>query len=195
MVRMLHMSATMDVSVNRVLANIGHEVYHPGCRTHNGTIVISAMNRPQRRDAGPVRTARILDKISVTLGASVELVVFGAADKDLIEAGIPPEKGIVNRRLLSRNEVSAVLRASDLFLDRSDFQSFGRTGLEAIASGCVPLLPLFGGADKYALNWQNAIVVNTRADDEVLGAIKRFTEMPLAARMAMYSAGIAKALE
>lgn len=187
--------ANTGVSVNRVLASIDHSVYYPGRRESDEAIVISAMIRPKTRRRAPIRTARILEKLSGMLGKSVELVVFGASDKDITEAGITLGGGVENRGVLSRNEVAAVLRASSMFLDLSDFQAFGRTGLEAMASGCVPLLPLFGGADEYADSWRNAIVVDTRSDDEVLKAIKLFVEMPPAARAAMRAAGIEKALQ
>lgn len=40
-------------------------------------------------------------------------------------------------------------------------QAFGRSGLEAMASGCVPILPESGGANEYAQNGVNAFLIDT----------------------------------
>jgi glycosyltransferase involved in cell wall biosynthesis len=61
--------------------------------------------------------------------------------------------------------VSDILRKSDIFLDLSEYQAFGRTGLEAMACGCVPVLPSIGGVSEYAINNHNSLIVNTKLDD------------------------------
>jgi glycosyltransferase involved in cell wall biosynthesis len=183
------------VPVHRVLASVDHNVYFPSRHQDAKRVTISAMVRPKTRRRAPIRTARIMEKLHDLLGQSVDLVVFGATDQELNEAGISLGSGITNLGPLSRNEVANALRASDVFLDLSDYQAFGRTGIEAMACGCVPLLPLFGGANEYVENWRNAIMVDTRSDAQILEATKRFIEMSPEGREEMRSAGIAKSLE
>ncbi|WP_350475856.1 glycosyltransferase [Microcella sp.] len=62
---------------------------------------------------------------------------------------------------MRREEVAALLRASHFFLDLSDYQAFGRTAVEAMASGCVPVVPALGGARETIEDGISGIVVDT----------------------------------
>lgn len=132
-------------AVARVRASIDHDLYHPGPPRPAGAPTASAMIRPKTLRRAPRRTARILEMLADAHGGRLTLIAFGSSRDELEAAGIRLSERIELRGQLRRDEVAAVLRASDLFLDVSDYQAFGRTGLEAMACGCVPLLPLFGG--------------------------------------------------
>ena len=101
-----------------------------------------------------------------------------------------PETEVTNRGVLRRTEVPNLLRNADLFLDLSDYQAFGRSGLEAMASGCVPVVPVMGGADEYAVHGHNAFVVDTRSDEEILAAVDAFVALPPTARFQMKLRGL-----
>ncbi|HXS46776.1 MAG TPA: glycosyltransferase, partial [Solirubrobacterales bacterium] len=73
--------------------------------------------------------------------------------------------------LLMRGEVASLLRRSDLFLDMSMYQAFGRTALEAMACGCTAVVPRLGGAWEFVVNGVNAKAVDTFAPDEAVEAI------------------------
>ena len=128
-------------------------------------------------------------------GERLTLIAFGSPRDELAAAGIRLSDRIELRGELRRREVAAVLRASDLFLDVSDYQAFGRTGLEAMACGCVPLLPLFGGADEYVRHWANGFLVDTRSDDEIIPAVGAFLDLAEAPRARMREAAIETALD
>jgi glycosyltransferase involved in cell wall biosynthesis len=113
-----------------------------------------------------------MERLAAEFGDRVSLTVFGCEDGDIPGAGLSP--AISNRGVLSRSAVAQVLRGSDMFLDLSDYQAFGRTGLEAMACGCVPVLPLFGGAGEYARHRRNAFLVDTRSDEAIMAAIVEF---------------------
>lgn len=49
----------------------------------------------------------------------------------------------------------------EVFIDLSAWQAFGRAGIEAMASGVVPILPSLGGAPEYATHGTNAFLVDT----------------------------------
>ena len=50
---------------------------------------------------------------------------------------------------LPRDSVAELFASADVFLDMSHWQAWGRTGLEAMAAGCVPVLPKGSGASEY----------------------------------------------
>ena len=78
-----------------------------------------------------------------------------------------------NRGILKRLEVAALLREADVFVDLSDYQAFGRTGLEAMACGCATVLPACGGVDEYAVAGVNALLVDTASFEETTAAVAR----------------------
>jgi glycosyltransferase involved in cell wall biosynthesis len=118
---------------------------------------------------------------------------FGSQHSELAQLGIQPSEALVNLGTLSRQRVAATLRNADLFLDLSDYQAFGRTGLEGMACGCVPVLPIFGGTDEYAEHGVNSYVVDTRSDDEILTAVDQFISGRAQRRREMRDAAIATA--
>ena len=75
-----------------------------------------------------------------------------------------------HRGVLARAQVAELFAHADVFIDASKWQAFGRTGLEAMAAGCVPVLPSGSGASEYARGGENAVLVNTAKLDEVVRA-------------------------
>jgi glycosyltransferase involved in cell wall biosynthesis len=182
-------------AVAKVRASLDHDAYRPAERDLGRPLAISAMIRPKTPRRGPQRTARILNAIAADYGDRVSLVSFGCPDEDLASLAARPSRRIGHRGVLRRGEVADVLRSSDLFLDLSDYQAFGRTGLEAMACGCVPLLPVFGGADEFARHWDNAILVDTRSDAAIMAACRAFLDADEAFRTRLRDHGIATALD
>ncbi|HET6941601.1 MAG TPA: glycosyltransferase, partial [Sphingomicrobium sp.] len=101
----------------------------------------------------------------------------------------------VSLGVLDRSQVASTLRHSDLFLDLSDYQAFGRTGLEGMASGCIPVLPVFGGTSEYAEHGINSFVVDTRSDEEILSAIGQYVTGRPQKRAEMRDSAIKTALD
>ena len=52
----------------------------------------------------------------------------------------------MNKELLSSNQVATLLRHTDVFVDLSSYQAFGRSAVECMASRCIPVVPKVGGA-------------------------------------------------
>ena len=75
--------------------------------------------------------------------------------------------------------MSGLLRKSHLFIDLSDYQAFGRTGLEAMACGCVSLVPVFGGTDEYIKHNENGFAVDPRDEVEIYNTISKFIDLPV----------------
>lgn len=183
------------LAVARVAPSLDREIYYPGpLHRGGGEIVISAMLRPRTPRRAPWRTVRILERLGQHFGERVRLVTFGSSRDELEEFGIRPSRAIEVYGSLSRAEVAAILRESDLFLDLSDYQAFGRTGLEAMASACVPVLPALGGAAEFARAWSNAIVVDTTNEDAIFDEVAAYLRLDAAARTEMRVAAIRTSL-
>ncbi|MDD2647649.1 MAG: glycosyltransferase [Eubacteriales bacterium] len=173
-----------SASVKRVVASIDWKVYNPyriTKREGGEALVVSAMLRPSTRRRNPRGTLIVLKAVKEALGDAVEIRVFGCESDELEQysdiAGFP----MINSGYLRRTEVAELLAMSDLFIDMSDYQAFGRTGIEAMALGCVPLLPEKGGADEYAVNGKNAIIADTSdaegAAEKVISLLQNRAEL------------------
>lgn len=185
-----------SVFVNKVHPSLDHDIYYPDLkRTANGTVRISTMLRPRTKRRAPVRTLRILNWIAATYGDLVTIEVFGASSEELAALGLELPALVINHGHLKRTEVPAILRRADLFLDLSDYQAFGRTALEAMASGCVPVLPVFGGTGEFARHGWNGFLVDTRSDAAIQEAIAIFMQSSPADREMLRMNGLETAAD
>lgn len=147
------------VRVQRVRASIDHGVYYPSKhKPVDERIFISAMIRPSTPRRGAERTLRMLTKLHDVFGDHIVITLFGCTEAELGQlTGQFPHQfhGVLNRE-----QVAQLLRASDWFLDLSDYQAFGRTALEAMACGAVPILTSAGGTNEFARQGENAWLVD-----------------------------------
>lgn len=176
--------ANHGLKVLKVAPSIDHEVHYPDFRRAGVPLSVVAMLRPATPRRAPKRTVRIMRAIAGKY-SDVSMQVFGASDEELEAAGITLPANVKNWGVLKRPQVPDLLRASDLFLDLSDYQAFGRTGLEGMACGCIPIVPVLGGTGEYAVHGRNAFVVDTRCDEEILSAIDTFITMDPSSRAEM----------
>lgn len=179
------------VRVDKVRPSIDHDVYTlraVGSMSNDSRLHLTAMIRPNTPRRGAGRTMALLARLSRKHGDALRITLFGCNPDDsnflALERNFPHE----NIGVLTRPQVAALLQSSDLFLDMSDYQAFGRTGLEAMACGSLALVPAIGGADEYAVHSENAIVVDTfnseacfSAVDAVVADRARFSAMRIAA--------------
>lgn len=173
-----------SIKVKRVLPSIDHDCYIPSLGASE-KISISAMLRTGTARRAPRRTARILNRVQDKYGNNVEIFAFGSSDDELIESGIMLNAGVQNQGRLTRDQVAQTLRDSSLFLDLSDYQAFGRTGMESMACGAIPVMPILGGASEFIKHGQNGYLVDTRVDDLVIDIIDEFVSLPAKRRISM----------
>lgn len=188
-------SVNHNVTVQRVRPSLDHSIYYAGLEQASPTVRISAMLRPPTPRRAPRRTARILERLNARWGSAVRLSAFGCDTDALRAIGVAPSPQIRILGPLPRRQVASLLRESDLFLDLSDYQAFGRTALESMACGCVPLVPALGGASEFARDAENALVVDTRSDDEIMAAIERFIETSETGRNNLRTEAVLTALD
>jgi hypothetical protein len=132
---------------------------------------VAAMVRPRTPRRRPAETLAALQRLAAELGEGVRCLSFGCNRDEL--ATLPPAPDVEHLGVLSREEVAHLMRGCELFLDLSAYQAFGRTGLEAMACGAVPILPRRGGVSEYAEHEGNAVLVDSEDEDAVITAVTR----------------------
>jgi GT2 family glycosyltransferase/glycosyltransferase involved in cell wall biosynthesis len=158
--------------VAKVEPSIDHEVYFPGpATTTDGRLRVSAMVRPRTPRRQPFSTVDVLERLAEAFPDHVDVRIFGCEDEAL--ANVTRSSVLLgrNRGLLTRRDVADLLRETDVFLDMSMYQAFGRTALEAMACGATAVVPRIGGASEFARDGENALVVDTMNRDETLRAV------------------------
>jgi GT2 family glycosyltransferase/glycosyltransferase involved in cell wall biosynthesis len=166
------------VHVEKVVPSLDHAVYRPVPRpaAPGLPVRICAMVRPSTPRRAAPRTMRVLKAIKERYGDLVSVHIFGSANDD--PAFLPLANLLVgqNHGVLDREGVAAVLANNEIFVDLSDYQAFGRTGLEAMACGCAVVNPLEGGAAEYCVDGENSLLVDTTDEEACVAAIGRLVE-------------------
>ncbi|MGH2945004.1 MAG: glycosyltransferase [Solirubrobacteraceae bacterium] len=160
--------------VAKVEPSIDSALYRPDYGSHDSeNPVVTAMIRPRTPRRQPRATMALLTSLHHEFGDRVQFRTFGCTAADMEALGADPALIRGHAGILSRQEVADLLRAADVFVDLSTFQAFGRTGLEAMACGCVPVLPAIGGPVEFACSGANAVVVDTHDPASYYGATSR----------------------
>lgn len=129
--------------------------------------VILAMARPNAHQGGFAPTIDALAIVKSTM-PQVEIALFG--DRFLNRQNIPfafRDEGLVT----DHNRLAEIYSAATIFLDGSDFQGFGRGGLEAMACGVATVLTAVGGVNEYAKHGINTLLVPPQRPDIFAKAI------------------------
>ena len=153
----------------------------------DAVVVFVAMVRPStpRRNAGG--TMRVLEGLRRRLPGTVATFTFGCVPSEfdallasdaLRELRLDTGATEAHRRhhlgTLDQDQIAALFARAHVFLDMSHWQAFGRAGLEAMASGCVAVVPADSGSEDYAVDGVNARLVSTK--DEA-GAVAVLAEL------------------
>lgn len=169
-----------STKVNLVEPSIDTRLYNPFVineKNYTGTITICGMIRPKTVRRNPVGTMEVLAQLKRHYGSSVNIIVFGCDDEEIKSLG-SYDFEYKNLGILKRWEVAKLLASANIFLDMSTYQAFGRTGLESMCLGCIPVLPKKGGADKFAIDESNSLVVDTSNCNEVVQKICKLIDSP-----------------
>lgn len=159
------------VTVHKVSPSIDHEVYRPAPKSRIGKLLIVAMIRPQTPVRGADRTMHVLSKIAQVRRMDIEFHLFGCPEHDPRFQNLTRNFDYQNHGVLKRREVAQLLAKSDIFIDLSDYQAFGRTALEAMACGCAAMVPVHGGCDEYAVDGVNSLLVDSSNEDECVARL------------------------
>ncbi|MFB8797813.1 MAG: tetratricopeptide repeat protein [Microcoleus sp.] len=160
-----------SVTVHKVEPSIDHQVYYPNLGNKRDRIEISMMVRLATPIRAPRRTLAVTKILSELFPNEVHFTIFGSECNMIESSGIPIPENTTIFPHLTREEVATLLRNSDIFLDLSDYQAFGRTALEAMASGCIPFVPERGGTNEFAVHSFNSLVGDTTSIDQCISMI------------------------
>jgi glycosyltransferase involved in cell wall biosynthesis len=164
-----------DRHVAKVEPSIDEALFRPDVDRlrDTGPLRIVAMVRPRTPRRQPSATLAVLEALQRRFGSRVELVTFGCSDEEL--AGLTSSLALRERHLglLTRQEVAALLKRSDVFLDMSMYQAFGRTALEAMACGATAVVPRLGGVWDFVVDGVNALAVDTGSAHHAVEALSR----------------------
>ncbi|MFT4538179.1 MAG: GT2 family glycosyltransferase [Planctomycetota bacterium] len=164
--------------VAKVRPSVDTSIYHtdPSARREPDRVRVVAMIRPSTPRRSPAMTLRVLERLAKEFGTRVDLQIFGATRSLMRSNGLYPSACIRQKGLLVREAVAELLQASDIFVDLSTYQAFGRTGLEAMACGCAVILPRRGGTDEYARHEGNSLLVDTSDEEACYQQLVRLTD-------------------
>lgn len=184
------------VPVEKVFPSLDNKIYYPNPRiVLNEPIRVSVMVRPSTPRRAPRRTMIAMKELAEIWGKKVSIHIFGCSDDDLVKYQLPRDFNHTSLGVMSRNQMGALLRKTDVFMDLSDYQAFGRTGLEAMACGCACILPSLGGTDEYVEDKVNARVVDTRDLNNVFDAFAWYCKKSDQKKLEIRHAAIEKSLE
>ncbi|QXD32528.1 glycosyltransferase [Candidatus Pelagisphaera phototrophica] len=158
-----------NVKVHKIKPSVDHNIYYCARSkqdSKNKTINICAMIRPKTPRRNAEMTMKVLSKVKNSNPEFINILIFGCDEEDPFFKNCHRNFDYSNYGHITREGVSKILRKSHIFLDLSVYQAFGRTGLEAMACGCVPVLPKSGGVYEYAISRVNAAIVDTNEGSE-----------------------------
>ena len=113
---------------------------------------------------------------------------------ELVEKDIPYDFPHTNYGVLGRYDVANTLRNSDIFLDFSTFQAFGRTALEAMSCGAAVVAPREGGVQDFGVDGENILLIDTKDEEACFKAACSLID-DAALRHKLGASGIQKGLE
>lgn len=152
--------------VQKIWGSLDQSLFFPDYgRTPSAKISVAAMVRPSTPWRGPKTTMATLKHLKETFGDGVEIRVFGCHDHEIAAHQLASDFDYENYGVLGRLGVASLLRATDVFLDLSEFQAFGRTALEAMACGCAVIAPEKGGVRDFGRHGDNVLLVDTSNAD------------------------------
>ena len=112
-------------------------------------------------------------------GNRVALHIFGCAPDGPDFLCLPRDFPYVHHGILKRPQVACLLGACHMFVDMSKYQAFGRTGLEAMACGCIPAVPRWGGTAEYISSEQGpGLLLDTLDQASALQVVAEFIRKP-----------------
>jgi GT2 family glycosyltransferase len=159
------------IEVEYFRGSMDHDLFYPDFgRKRDGKLTVSAMIRPHTPWRAPERTLQVLKQLKEQFGSQINIGIFGCRDEDLLRASFDSDFEMTNYGVLNRHDVAGLLRATDIFLDLSNFQAFGRTALEAMACGCAVVAPQAGGVIDFGKHAENLLLIDTSNEMQCLAA-------------------------
>ena len=144
------------VSARVIEPGVDHTTFYPGTQElHLGRPRLCGLFRPRTSRRGNRECIELIYQLRKRL-PELSITLFGESvglPDDLIEA-------VRLTGALSPSRVAKLYRESDLLIDLSYWQGFGRMGIEGMACGAVPIMSRSGGIMRYAEDGRNCFLVD-----------------------------------
>ncbi len=160
--------------VDVVLPSLDRAVYFPSEAGRKNRV--AAMVRPSTPRRNPEATVAFAKALAEAHEGAIELALFGESAEHAIFDSVRDMPGVKITGRLNRSQVASLFRQSDIFVDLSEYQAFGRASLEAMSSGCTAVVPLRGGSGEFAVDGWNAVMLDTETEsvvDDAVAAVER----------------------
>lgn len=168
--------------VNCVLVGASYDTHLFMPRRRQGSVEqrnrlrVCAMVRPSSERRQPGLTMRVLRQLQRLRRDRVEIVIFGVADSDPEFARLTRDFVFLNVGLQTPEQMASLLNEMDIFADFSIYQAMGLTAMEAMSCGVAVIVPSQGGAGSFATDRQNALFVDTLAEQSCLEALLQLVD-------------------
>lgn len=181
--------------VHKIQGCLDQQLFYPDySRRPSDVLTITAMVRPTTAWRGPKMTMQVLRTIKKTYEDRVQICIFGCDEGQIERFEIANDFEYTNHGVLNRPDVAAILRQSDIFIDLSKFQAFGRTALEAMACGVATVAPLKGGVYDFGIDGENIMLVDTTNEFACVEVVSHLIK-DKSLRQKLRKNGIAKGLQ
>lgn len=146
---------------------------------------IAAMVRPSSPRRAPEFTLDVLSRVATRFGGRVAVSLFGVDGSDPAWRRIRPAFPHELHGVLDEAALASLFNRTHLFCDLSTYQALGLTAQEAMACGAAAVVPKAGGTAAFAVDGENALVVDTSSAEACAEAVARLVEdTPLRERLA-----------
>jgi GT2 family glycosyltransferase len=174
---------------HKVRLGLDLDVFYPEASPVDRPLRILGMARPRTPRRGFAELVAAMREIK-RRRPQVEVAFFGC--ENLADYGLDFEYADLG--VVPNDRLRRVYGSSAILLDLSEFQGFGRMGLEAMACGCAAVLTKFGGIGEYARHERNCLSVDPANFGETMAAIERLVD-DRELRMRLAEQGLATAQE
>ncbi len=155
------------------------DVYYPERGIASRAAHVVGMTRPRTPRRGFERLLAIFAQLKQRR-PDVRLTLFGCPN--LVDYDVPFEHEDLG--IATQPALRSLYSDASVLVDVSDFQGFGRLGLEAMACGCATVLTNRGGINEYLRHEENALAVDPFDEAAVLASVERLLDdEPLRARL------------
>lgn len=161
----------LNLNCDIIGPSVNIDLFRPRIDNTSDYINICAMIRPSTPYRNPKMTMEILKEIYNNNSNKIRIVIFGCSNHDLIVHGLNYDFPYINAGILNQEQVAGLMCNMDIFVDFSLFQAMGLTALEAMAAGVAVIVPARGGANSFAVDRINSLIVDTSSKRKCVDAL------------------------
>ena len=163
------------ISCSQVSPTLDHVAFHRR-RCYNATdnsnvIRLLAMVRVKTPRRSPLVTLRTLTKLKQIFDTKIETTIFGSSRVELLSLNASLEWIDRDFGIVSNDDVAQLMGTTDIFLDLSSYQAFGRGVVECMATMCVPVVPAEGGAVEFVEHGISGFIANVSNFEQTVDVV------------------------